>query len=116
MFIPNRRNIEDLEDFYTTMSNHVELATTSTNQRHYKAYKGTSVLVRSVEETDEQVMKDMHTSKNQSYSAKKSGRPNKSETAPSAIGIDPRFPPFNKLVRRLLALSSKFLLVLGSST
>lgn len=57
----------------------------------------------------------VYTSKNQSYRAKKSGRPNKSETAPSAIGIDPRFPPLNKLVRRLLALSSRFLFVLGSS-
>lgn len=55
------------------------------------------------------------TSKNQSYREKKRGRPNKSETAPSAVGIDPRLPPLNKFVRRLLALSSKFLLVLGSS-
>lgn len=61
-------------------------------------------------------MKDEHTSKNQSYRAKKSGRPNKSETAPSAVGIEPRFPPFNKLVKRLLALSSRFLFVLGSPT
>ena len=52
---------------------------------------------------------------NQSYSEKKRGRSNKSETAPSAIGIDPRLPPVDKLVRRLLALSSKFLLVFGSS-
>lgn len=57
----------------------------------------------------------MHTSKNQSYNAKKRGRANKSETAPSAMGIDPRLPPLKKLVRRLLALSSNFLLVFGSS-
>lgn len=54
--------------------------------------------------------KRISTSKNQSYSEKKRGRPNRSETAPSATGIDPRLPPLNKLVRRLLALSSRFLL------
>jgi hypothetical protein len=51
---------------------------------------------------------------NQSNSEKKRGRLNKSDTAPSAIGIDPRFPPLNKLVSRLLALSKGFL-VFGSS-
>ena len=60
--------------------------------------------------------KDANTSKNQSYRAKKSGRPNKSETAPSAIGIVPKFPPLNTLVRRLLALSRRFLFVFGSPT
>lgn len=49
------------------------------------------------------------TSRNQSYSEKKRGRPNKSETAPSAVGIDPRFPPLKKFVNKLLALSNKFL-------
>lgn len=52
---------------------------------------------------------------NQSYSEKKRGRSNKSVTAPSAMGIDPRFPPLKRFVRRLLALSSKFLFVFGSS-
>lgn len=55
------------------------------------------------------------TSKNQSYNAKKSGRPNRSDTAPSATGIDPRLPPLNKLVRKLLALSRRFLFGFGSS-
>lgn len=54
------------------------------------------------------------TSKNQSYKEKKRGRSNKSETAPSATGIEPRFPPLNKLVRRLLALSKRFLFVFCS--
>lgn len=54
------------------------------------------------------------TSKNQSYKEKNRGRPNKSETAPSATGIEPRLPPLRKLVRRLLALSKRFLLALGS--
>uniref|UniRef100_A0A0V0HHF8 Putative ovule protein n=1 Tax=Solanum chacoense TaxID=4108 RepID=A0A0V0HHF8_SOLCH len=46
---------------------------------------------------------------------KKSGRSKRSVTAPSAIGIDPIFPPLNRLVRRLLALSNKFIFVFGSS-
>ena len=49
------------------------------------------------------------TSMNQSYSEKKRGRPKRSETAPSATGIDPILPPLKKLVRRLLALSNRFL-------
>jgi hypothetical protein len=32
-------------------------------------------------------------------------------TAPSAIGIEPKLPPLNKLVKRLLALSNTFLLL-----
>lgn len=54
---------------------------------------------------------------NQSYKEKKRGLPKRSETAPSAIGMDPIFPPLKKLVRRLLALSNKFicLVVLVSS-
>nr|AFK42094.1 unknown [Medicago truncatula] len=51
-------------------------------------------------------------SKNQSYSEKKRGRSNKSVTAPSAIGIFPKLPPLNKFVKRLLALSNTFLLLL----
>ena len=57
----------------------------------------------------------VNTSMNQSYSEKKRGRSNKSVTAPSAMGIDPRFPPLKRFVRRLLALSNKFLFVFGSS-
>lgn len=56
------------------------------------------------------IEKSVSTSKNQSYSEKKRGRPSRSETAPSAMGIDPILPPLNKSVRRLLALSSRFLL------
>ncbi|RDX71524.1 hypothetical protein CR513_49115, partial [Mucuna pruriens] len=56
------------------------------------------------------IEKSISTSKNQSYSEKKRGRPIRSETAPSAMGIDPILPPLNKFVRRLLALSSIFLL------
>lgn len=55
-------------------------------------------------------MKSTSTSMNQSYSEKKRGFPNRSETAPSAMGIDPILPPLSKFVRRLLALSIKFLL------
>lgn len=55
------------------------------------------------------------TSKNQSYKAKKRGRPNRSDTAPSAVGIDSRLPPLRKFVSKLLALSRRFHLVLGSS-
>lgn len=54
------------------------------------------------------------TSINQSYNEKNSGRSNRSETAPSAIGIVPRLPPLSKLVSKLLALSSKVLFVLSS--
>jgi len=56
------------------------------------------------------ICKRVSTSKNQSYSEKKRGRPNRSVTAPSATGIDPTLPPLNKSVRRLLALSRIFLL------
>lgn len=49
------------------------------------------------------------TSMNQSYKEKKSGFPNRSETAPSAVGIDSIFAPLKKLVSMLLALSSKFI-------
>lgn len=57
------------------------------------------------------------TSMNQSYKEKKRGLPKRSETAPSAVGIDPIFPPLKKLVSRLLALSNKliFLAVFVSS-
>jgi len=54
--------------------------------------------------------KKVSTSKNQSYSEKKRGRSNRSVTAPSAMGIDPKLPPLKKSVRRLLALSRIFLL------
>jgi hypothetical protein len=53
---------------------------------------------------------------NQSYREKKRGRSNRSVTAPSAIGIFPMVPPLNKFVRRLLALSIKFLFSFGFST
>lgn len=39
----------------------------------------------------------------------------RSETAPSAMGIEPTLPPLNRFVRRLLALSSRFLLDFGLS-
>lgn len=58
----------------------------------------------------EKLKQTRSTSKNQSYSEKKRGRSNRSETAPSAMGIDPTLPPLNKFVRKLLALSSTFLL------
>ena len=48
------------------------------------------------------------TSRNQSYSEKKRGLPNRSVTAPSATGMVPTLPPLRKLVSRLLALSSRF--------
>lgn len=46
---------------------------------------------------------------NQSYKEKKRGLPKRSETAPSAVGIFPMVPPLKKFVRRLLALSNKFI-------
>lgn len=52
---------------------------------------------------------------NQSYNEKKRGFPNRSDTAPSATGIAPRFPPLKTLVRRLLALSSRVLFALERS-
>lgn len=60
-------------------------------------------------------MRRMSTSRNQSYSEKKRGRPNRSETAPSAVGMDPILPPLKRLVRRLLALSRRFLFDFRSS-
>lgn len=44
---------------------------------------------------------------NQSYKAKNRGLPNRSDTAPSAMGMVPILPPLSIFVNRLLALSSK---------